>query len=172
MRRKVLAALVLLLVIVLAGVGGYLELYKPSQQAILSGAKPIADNKQLMMPVAPLSQLPEPARTHVADTLRAAAHAIEPDYRIEEEQLFVHPGGWDALRKLTGEYLRSEFGYRQQTDSQTQVNGFTFDYLIWRPGWLRGHIDDRVVLAVEYFEPVSPDFRDGLLCYFVLRPGS
>ena len=172
MTRKTVAAVVVLLIAVAAGVGGYRVLYQPSQQPILSGPKPIPANKQLMMPVTPLGDLPQPERTRVANTLRDAAHAIEPGYRIEEEQMFVHPGGWDALRKLSGEYFRGGFGYRQHADSDTQVNGHSVDYLVWRGGWLRSLIDDRIVLAVEYFEPLNPGFRDSLLGYFVMRPGA
>jgi hypothetical protein len=168
MTRKIIA----LLIVVVVGVGGYLELYRPSQQAILTGLKPIAQDKQLMMPVTPLGELPEPARTRVSDTLRNAARTIEPGYRIDEEQLFVHPGGWDALRKLTGQYVQAKFGFREQTDAEKSIGANTFDYLVWRGGWLRRFFDDRVLLAVEYFEPVSPGFKDGLLGYFVMRPDS
>jgi hypothetical protein len=100
--RKTVIAIVLLLVVAV-GVGGFLQLYRPSQQTILNGPTPVPENKQYMMPVTPLDQLPKPDQTRFTDALRDAAQTIEPDYRIEEERMYVWPGGWDAIRNLSGE---------------------------------------------------------------------
>ena len=170
MARKTVIAIVLLLVVAV-GVGGFLQLYRPSQQPILTGPTPVPENKQYMMPVTPLDQLPKPDQTRFADALRDAVHTIEPAYRIEEERMYLWPGGWDAIRNLSGEYLGDEFGFRQQARVETQVDGKDVDYVTWGSrNWLRRLFDDRIVVAVAYSDSINQDVRERLLGYFVMRP--
>ena len=44
------------------------------------------------------------------------------------------------------------------------------DYLVWGAGWPRSLFDDRRVVAVEYFEPLTPDYPESMLGYFVMQP--
>jgi hypothetical protein len=172
LRRKAVVVTVVVLLIVAVGSGGYLQLYRPSQQLILSAPKPIPQNKQYMMPVTPLDQLPEPDQTRFASMLRDAAHAIEPRYRIVEERMYLWPGGWVEVRQDSGEYLRNDFGFHQQARAETQVDGQGVDYVIWGSrNWLRHQFDDRIVVAAAYSESVSKEVRERLLGYFVMRPG-
>ena len=170
MKRNVLVSAAVIVLTVAAVVGAYLTVYQPSHQPILNGPKPIPANKQAMMPVTPLGALPGPDAARVAGTLRGAAESVLPGFRIVHEQLFTHPGGWDALRNLTGEYLGDQFGLRQQVDAETQVDGDSFRYLVWGAGWPRRLFDDRRVVAVEYFEPLTPDYTERMLGYFVMQP--
>jgi hypothetical protein len=173
-RRWLIAAVVA--VALVAAIGGYVQVYRPSQQPVLTGPKPPMDpQKQAigMLPATPLNQLPEPDRARFAEQLREAAQAIKPGYGIEDERLYLYPGGFSAVEKLSGSYLRSEFGYQLNADATTQVNGQDVDYLTWRSGnWLRSQFDDRVVAAVQYSQSVDPDTDDRLLGYFVMRPGA
>lgn len=162
------------LLIVGVGVGGYLQFYRPSQRAILTESTPPmrAQMRAMgMMPVTPLDQLPESDRTRYESMLRDAAETIEPDYRIEEERMYVWPGGWDAVRKLSGEYLGSDFGFRQRARAEAEVDGEGVDFVTWGPGtWLRRLFDDRIVVAVAYSDSINQDVRERLLGYFVMRP--
>ncbi len=97
MKRTVLVSVAVIVLAVAAVVGAYLTVYQPSHQPILNGPKPIPANKQAMMPVTPLGELPGPDAARVAGTLRGAAESVLPGFRIDDEQLFTHPGGWDAL---------------------------------------------------------------------------
>jgi len=169
-KRNVLVSAAVIVLAVVAVLGAYLTVYEPSHQPILNGPKPIPANKQAMMPVTPLGELPGPDATRVAGTLRGAAESVLPGFRIDDEALFSHPGGWDALRKLTGEYLGDEFGLRQQVDADMQFDGHPFRYLVWGTGWPRSLFDDRRVVAVEYFEPLTPDNPESMLGYFVMQP--
>jgi len=169
-KRSVLVSAAVIALAVLAVLGAYLTLCEPSHQPILNGPKPIPANKQAMMPVTPLGELPGPDAAQVAGTLRGAAESVLPGFRIDDEELFTHPGGWDALRNLTGEYLGDEFGLRQQADAQMESDGYSFRYLVWGAGWPRSLFDDRRVVAVEYFEPLTPDYPESMLGYFVMQP--
>ena len=170
MKRTVLVSAAVIVLTVAAVVGAYLTVYQPSHQPILNGPKPIPANKQAMMPVTPLGELPGPDAARVAGTLRGAAESVLPGFRIDDEQLFTHPGGWDALRNLTGEYLGDQFGLRQQVDADIQLDGDSFRYLVWGAGWPRSLLDDRRVVAVEYFERLTPDNPESMLGYFVMQP--
>jgi hypothetical protein len=172
--RKVLIAVVVLLLVAAVGVGGYLQLYRPSQREILTESTPPMRAQMRavgMLPMTPLSQLPEPDEQRFGSMLRDAAHAIEPDYRIEEDRMYLWPGGWDAVRKLSGEYFRNDFGFRQQARAETQVDGQDVDYVTWGSrNWLRSLYDDRIVVAVAYNDSIRQDVRERLLGYFVMRP--
>ena len=174
MARKAVVVTVVALLIVAVGVGGYLQIYRPSQREILTESTPPmrAQMRAMgMLPVTPLSELPAPDEKRFATLLHDAVHAIEPDYRIEEERMYLWPGGWDAVRKLSGEYLGNDFGFRQQARAETQVDGQGVDYVIWGPrSWLRSQFDDRIVVAVAHSESVRQDVRERLLGYFVMRP--
>jgi hypothetical protein len=173
-RRWLIAAVVA--VALVAGIGGYVQVYRPSQQPVLSGPKPPMDPQKRamgMLPATPLSQLPEPDRARFTEQLREAARAVKPGYRIEEERLYLYPGGFNAVDKLSGSYLRGEFGLQLDADATTHVNGQHVDYLTWRSSnWLRNQFDDRVVAAVQYSQAVDPDVGERLLGYFVMRPGA
>jgi hypothetical protein len=175
--RKVLIAVVVVLLVAAIGVGGYLQIYRPSQRDILTGSAPPmrAQMRAMgMLPVTPLSQLPKPDQERFAAALLDAVHTIEPDYRIVEDRMYVkyHGYGWAAVRKLSGEYLRSEFGFREQADAKAQVDGETVDYLVWRGGWLRRQFDDRLVVAVALHSLLRPDTATMVFGYFVMRPAS
>ncbi|WP_142386860.1 hypothetical protein [Mycobacterium hubeiense] len=173
MTRKLLIA-ALVAVALVAGIGVYFQVYKASQQPVFAGPKPPMDAQDQaigMLPATPLDQLPEPDRTRFAERLREAAQSIKPGYRIEDERLFLYPGGFNAVEKISGSYLSGEFGYQLDSDASTQVNGQNVDYLIWRSGsWLRSQFDDRIVAAVQYSKSVDPDSDERLLGYFVMRP--
>lgn len=171
MTRKLLVVAAVIVLVVTASVGAYRTWYQPSQQPILLGAKPIPSNNQHMIPMAPLADVdvPDAARTTAVDTLRGAAQSLEPGSRIDEEQMFSHPGGWFPLSKLTGEYF-DEFGMREQTDSEMQFDGKSVQYLIWGSGWPRSVFDGRKVIAVRYYEPLTPDYPETVLGFFVMSP--
>lgn len=104
---------VLAVLVVAAAVGIYLHYCKPSQRDILSGPQPpVAENMQPMLPAKPLSALPEPDQLRFADALRDAVATIKPDYHVDEERLYTYTGGWDAGRKLTGQYLGGDSATR------------------------------------------------------------
>ena len=171
MRRRWLVALALVVLVVTASVGAYRTLYLPSQRPILVGAKPVPSTQQQMIPVTPLAQVraPDAARADAAETLRGAAQSLEPGRRIDEEQMFSHPGGWVPLRKLTGEYF-AQHGMHERTDAEMTFDGQPFRYLVWGPGWLRSRFDDRVVVAVRYYAPLAPDYPESMLGFFVMSP--
>ena len=167
-------AVIAVLAVVAAGVGVYLQYYKPSQRDILSGPQPpVAENMQPTLPTTPLSELPEPDQSRFADALRDAVATVKPDYHVDVERLYTYTGGWDAVRKLTGQYLGNEFDYEMYADTQTQVDGESVDDVLWRPaGWLRRQFDDRVVAAVGIRAEVEPGVWATLLGYFAVRPGA
>lgn len=157
--------------VVAAAAGAYRSWYLPSHRPILVGAKPIPAHKLEMIPVTPLAQVPvsDAARTDVADTLRGAALSLKPGCRITEEQMFSHPGGWFPLQKLTSEYFAA-FGMRLQTDAQMQFDGYAFRDLTWGTAWPRALFDDRSVVAVSYYAPLTPGYRESMLGFFVMTP--
>ena len=75
-KRSVLVSAAVIALAVLAVLGAYLTLCEPSHQPILNGPKPIPANKQAMMPVTPLGELPGPDAARVAGTLRGAAESV------------------------------------------------------------------------------------------------
>ena len=171
--RKVLIAVVVVLLVAAVGVGGYLQLYRPSQRDILTGsAPPMRAQLQANFPVTQLDQLPQPEQERFAATLLDAARAIEPGYHIVEDRMYVKYFGyeWARVRKLSGEYMRNEFGFREEADAQSEVDGETVDYLIWRGGWPRRQFDDRLVLAVALDSLLRPDTATMVFGYFVMRP--
>lgn len=173
--RKTVIAVVVLLLIAAVGVGGYLEVYRPSKREILTEpTPPMRAQMQAtgMLPATPLSQLPQPDRSRFTTALHDAVRAIQPGYHVVDEQLFLKYGGysWVAVKELSGEYLGSDFGYREAADAQAQVDGETVDYLIWRGGWLRRQFDDRLVLAVALRTLLEPDYGTMVFGYFVMRP--
>jgi hypothetical protein len=172
--RKALIAIVVVLLVAAVGVGAYLQIYRPSHREILTESTPPmrAEMRAMgMLPVTPLSQLPELDQERFATALQDAVHAIEPNYRIEEERMYLWPGGWDAVRKLSGEYFRNDFGFDQQARATTQVDGKDVDYVTWGSrNWLRRLFDDRIVVAVAYSDSIRQDVRERLLGYFVMRP--
>lgn len=167
MLRRVTVIVGVVLTIVVAVIGSYTQFYGPSQHAILTDGRPPV---RVHMPVTPLNRLPRPDHARISATLRDAATTIKPDYRIDEELMFTHPGAWYPLRKKSGEYLRNNFGLHQKLDTEIELNGHQFSYLVWSAHWPRSLFDDRVVLAVEYYEPLTPDYRESMLGYFVMRP--
>lgn len=169
--RTWLIALTVAVLVVTASVGAYLTLYLPSQRPILVGAKPVPAEQQQMIPVTPLAEVevPDAVRADAAETLRAAAQSLEPGSRIDEQQMFSHPGGWFPLQKLTSEHF-AQFGMRKQADAEMTFDGHPFQYLIWGPGWPRDQFDDRVVVAVRYYAPLAPDYPDNMLGFFVMSP--
>ena len=173
-KKLVIAGVVVLLAFVF-GVGGYLQVYEPSQRDILSDTrKPLPASQQEMLPVTPVSQLPEPYRTRFSDALRDAVHAIKPEYHIVEQQMYVKYFGysWALVRKLSGEHLHTEFGYNETADATAQVDGEGVDYLVWQGSWPRRQIDDRIVMAVGLSTLLLPDTGTMIFGYFVLRPGA
>ena len=173
--RKALIAIVVVLLVAAVGVGGYLQIYRPSHREILADSTPPMRPQMRamgMLPVTPLSQLPEPDQERFATALHDAVHAIEPNYRIEEERMYVkyHGYSWAVVRKLSGEYLRSDFGFSEEVDAEARVGDETVDYLIWRGGWLRRQFDDRLVLAVALDSLLKPDTGTMVFGYFVMRP--
>ena len=167
--RKSLIAVAVVVLVVTTAVGAYRLLYLPSQQPILVGAKPIPANQMQMMPVTPLAEvaISGTVRADIAETLRRAARSLQTGRHIDEEQMFSHPGGWHPLQKLTSEYF-ADFGMRQQADGETSIDGTSFRYLIWGTGWPRDQFDDRKVVAVEYYEPLRPDYPESMLGFFVM----
>jgi hypothetical protein len=171
--RKVLIAVVVALLFAAICVGGYLQIYQPSQRAILTGpAPPMRAQLIEKFTATPLDQLTQPDQERFEAALLDAVRTIEPDYRIVEDRMYVkyHGYEWARVRKLSGEYLHREFGLREAADAETQVGDETVDYLIWRGGWLRRQIDDRLVLAVALDSLLKPDTGTMVFGYFVMRP--
>ena len=171
--RKVLIAVVVALLFAAIGVGGYLQIYQPAQRAILAGpAPPMRAQLIEKFTATPLDQLTQPDHKRFEAALLDAVRTIEPDYRIVEDRMYVkyHGYEWARVRKLSGEYFRSEFGFREEADAQAQVGDETVDYLIWRGGWLRRQFDDRLVLAVALDSLLRPDTGTMVFGYFVIQP--
>ena len=171
--KKLVITVVAVLLVVVLGIGGYLQLYKPSQRDILSDTrKPLPASQQEMLPVTPVSQLPEPYRTRFSDALHDAVHAIKPDHHVIQEQMYVKYFGysWALVRKLSGEYLHRDFGYSETADATAQVDGEGVDYIFWQGGWLRRQFDDRIVMAVGLATMLLPDTGTMIFGYFVMRP--
>lgn len=171
MKRIVVVVVAVALAVVL-GVGTYTQLYRPSQRAILTGAPPVQPSMGAQFAAEPLGGWPEAEQERFTVALRDAVAIIEPDYRIDTEQLYIKRQGysWAVVRKLTGEYLSSEFGFSETADAQADVEGETVDYLIWRAGWVHRQFDDRVVVAVALRTLLQPDYGTMVFGYFVMRP--
>jgi hypothetical protein len=171
--RKVFIAIAVVVLVAAVGVGSYLQIYRPSQRGILTGsAPPMRAQMQANFAVTQLNQLPQPDQELFETALLEAVHAIEPDYHIVEDRMYVKYFGyeWARVKKLSGEYLRSQFGYREEADAQVEVGGETVDYLVWRGGWLRRQFDDRLVLAVALDSMLRPDAATMVFGYFVMQP--
>ena len=166
MLRKIILALGVLLIVGVVAVGSYTQLYRPAHRPILDGERlPIRPG--LSMRVTPLAQLPEPTRVHISNVLRETAIAANPGYHITGESMYIFQGGWDPVRTMTGEYLGRQFGFEEQIRSELPRNNGTFDYLMWSASGVRRLFDDRLVVALQYFDPEAHDTPLG---YFVMRP--
>lgn len=170
MKRILLAALVIGLVAIL-GFGTYTQLYLPSTRTILTGSPLVAAGKLEKLTAEPLSSQPPDDQERFSAALRDAVAAIEPDQRIEAEELYLRRGGydWAAVRNFAGGYLDG-FGFSESAAAQTEVDGQTVDYLVWRPDWLHSIFDDRTVIAVALRSLLQPDGGTMVFGYFVLQP--
>jgi len=170
--KRIVVAVVAVLLVVVLGAGAYTQLYLPSQRDILTGAPPASAGKLEKLTAEPLRSQPPADRERFSTALHDAVATIKPDYRIENEELYVRRGGydWAAVRNLTGDYLSSEFGFSESADAQAEVGGETVDYLVWQAGWLRRPFDDRVVVAVALRTLLEPDYSTMVFGYFVMRP--
>lgn len=167
--KRILIGVLLIALVAVLGFGTYAQLYLPSQRAVLTGEPPVRPGLAGNFTGQPLSSA---ERQHFSAALHDAVAALEPDYGIDTEQLYIARDGysWAVVHKLSGEYL-SRFGFAESTTSRADIDGQTVDYLIWRPTWLHSVFDDRIVLAVALREP-RPDSATMVFGYFVLRPAT
>ncbi len=164
--------LVVLSVVLLAvvGFGAYTQLYRPSQQALLTGAPPVRPAMVASFAAHPLTEQTGAEQEQFSAALHDAVAGLHPGHCIAAEQLYVKRDGysWAALRKLSGQYF-DRFGYATSADTQARFDGQTVDYTDWRPHWLQSLFDDRIVTAVALREP-RPDSATIVFGYFALRP--
>lgn len=162
------AAVALLVVL---GIGTYTQLYLPSTRAILTGAPPVSAGKIEKLTAEPLSSQSPADQDRFSAALHEAVATIRPDYRVDDEELYIKRGGydWAAVHNFTGDYLGG-FGFYEAARGQREVDGQTVDYLVWRPNWLHGVFDDRLVMAVALRPMLQTDYGTMVFGYFVMRP--
>ncbi len=173
--RKALIAIVVVLLVAAVGVGGYLQIYRPSQREILTELDPAdapadaSDGNAAGDTIGPAAGA-RPRALRNSATRRRSRDRTRLPHRGRADVREVPRVCWAVVRKLSGEYLRSEFGFSEEADAEAQVGDETVDYLIWRGGWLRRQFDDRLVLAVALDSLLKPDTGTMVFGYFVMRP--